>query len=46
MTADKNKKSKVAEPGVEGEHEPIDGELVLNIEKLQEIQEELEKVTF
>ncbi|XP_042400774.1 NAP1-related protein 2-like [Zingiber officinale] len=44
MAADKSKKVKIAEPGVEGEPEPIDGELVLNIEKLQEIQEELEKI--
>ncbi|XP_074562991.1 NAP1-related protein 2-like isoform X2 [Curcuma longa] len=44
MAADKSKKAKVAEPGAEGEPEPVDGELVLNIEKLQEIQEELEKI--
>ncbi|KAH7532634.1 hypothetical protein FEM48_Zijuj04G0042400 [Ziziphus jujuba var. spinosa] len=41
MVADKGKKSKVA---AEEEHEHIDGELVLSIEKLQEVQDELEKV--
>lgn len=43
MVADKTKKLKVAEKGenLEG----IDGELVLSIEKLQEIQDELEKVS-
>ncbi|XP_073010860.1 NAP1-related protein 2-like [Typha latifolia] len=40
MVADKGKKSKVAEE--EADH--VDGELVLSIEKLQEIQDELEKV--
>ncbi|KAF6160029.1 hypothetical protein GIB67_033113 [Kingdonia uniflora] len=40
MVADKGKKSKVAEE----EPEHIDGELVLSIEKLQEVQDELEKV--
>ncbi|KAF8389428.1 hypothetical protein HHK36_026123 [Tetracentron sinense] len=40
MVADKGKKSKVAEE--ESEH--IDGELVFSIKKLQEIQDELEKV--
>ncbi|RWW46223.1 hypothetical protein BHE74_00047861 [Ensete ventricosum] len=45
MGADKGKKSKVTEAGAEGaEPEHIDGELVLSIEKLQEIQDELEKV--
>ncbi|XP_065034223.1 NAP1-related protein 2-like [Musa acuminata AAA Group] len=45
MGADKGKKSKVAEEGAEGaEPEHIDGELVLSIEKLQEIQDELEKI--
>ncbi|RRT49885.1 hypothetical protein B296_00031026 [Ensete ventricosum] len=47
MVADKGKKSKVAEPGAEGAEpeQHIDGELVLSIEKLQEIQDELERVT-
>ncbi|WOK96842.1 NAP1-related protein 2 [Canna indica] len=45
MGTDKGKKSKVAEPGAEGEEtEHIDGELVLSIEKLQEVQDELEKI--
>ncbi|XP_051116996.1 NAP1-related protein 2-like isoform X2 [Andrographis paniculata] len=45
MGADKGKKQKVgeAEEGSNGT-EHIDGELVLSIEKLQEIQDELEKV--
>lgn len=43
MVADKGKKSKVA---AEEEHEHIDGELVLSIEKLQEVQDELEKVLY
>ncbi|KAG9451276.1 hypothetical protein H6P81_011241 [Aristolochia fimbriata] len=43
MVADKGKKSKVAERKEE-ENEHIDGELVFSIEKLQEIQDELEKV--
>lgn len=47
MVADKGKKLKVAEAGADGEEpEHIDGELVLSIEKLQEIQDELEKVMF
>lgn len=41
--ADNGKKSKVAERGQE-DSDHIDGELVLSIEKLQEIQDELEKV--
>jgi template-activating factor I len=41
MGADKGKKPKLSE-GEENEH--IDGDLVLSIEKLQEIQDELEKV--
>ncbi|XP_020091036.1 NAP1-related protein 2-like isoform X2 [Ananas comosus] len=41
MVADKGKKTKVAE-NEEADH--VDGELVLSIEKLQEIQDELEKV--
>ncbi|XP_065010385.1 NAP1-related protein 2-like isoform X2 [Musa acuminata AAA Group] len=46
MVADKGKKSKVADPGAEGAEpeQHIDGELVLSIEKLQEIQDELERV--
>ncbi|XP_010258384.1 PREDICTED: NAP1-related protein 2-like [Nelumbo nucifera] len=44
MGADKGKKSKVAERGEEEDSDHIDGELVLSIEKLQEIQDELEKV--
>ncbi|XP_042497765.1 NAP1-related protein 2-like isoform X2 [Macadamia integrifolia] len=44
MVADKAKKPKVAEKGEEEESDHIDGELVLSIEKLQEIQDELEKV--
>ncbi|XP_020274296.1 NAP1-related protein 2-like isoform X3 [Asparagus officinalis] len=41
VAADKGKKAKVAEGE---ENEQIDGELVISIEKLQEIQDELEKV--
>jgi hypothetical protein len=41
MGADKGKKAKLSE-GEDNEH--IDGDLVLSIEKLQEIQDELEKV--
>ncbi|KAJ6828215.1 NAP1-related protein 2-like isoform X2 [Iris pallida] len=44
MVADKGKKAKVGERGEGEESEHIDGELVLSIEKLQEIQDELEKV--
>ncbi|KAF9591045.1 hypothetical protein IFM89_001255 [Coptis chinensis] len=44
MGADKSKKSKVSERGEEEDSEHIDGELVLSIEKLQEVQDELEKV--
>ncbi|XP_068641700.1 NAP1-related protein 2-like [Aristolochia californica] len=44
MVADKGKKSKVAERKEEEENEHIDGELVFSIEKLQETQDELEKV--
>ncbi|XP_043705927.1 NAP1-related protein 2-like isoform X3 [Telopea speciosissima] len=44
MVADKAKKPKVAERGEEEDADHIDGELVLSIEKLQEIQDELEKV--
>ncbi|KAM7471402.1 hypothetical protein LguiA_009585 [Lonicera macranthoides] len=42
--ADKGKKLKVSEKGEEENAEQIDGELVLSIEKLQEIQDELEKI--
>lgn len=38
--ADKGKKSKV----VEEDSENVDGELVLSIEKLQEIQDQLDRV--
>lgn len=44
MVADKGKKAKVAEREGDEENDHIDGELVLSIEKLQEIQDELEKV--
>uniref|UniRef100_A0A1J3H5E0 NAP1-related protein 2 n=1 Tax=Noccaea caerulescens TaxID=107243 RepID=A0A1J3H5E0_NOCCA len=40
MVADKSKKAKIEEENVE----QIDGELVLSIEKLQEIQDDLEKI--
>jgi template-activating factor I len=39
MVADKSKKLKLSD-----NTEEIDGELVLSVEKLQEIQDELEKV--
>jgi hypothetical protein len=42
--ADKGKKAKTDADGGE-ENEQIDGVLVLSIEKLQEIQDELEKVS-
>lgn len=42
MVADKTKKQKVSEKSENPEE--IDGDLVLSIEKLQEIQDELEKV--
>ncbi|XVF11940.1 hypothetical protein REPUB_Repub08aG0071600 [Reevesia pubescens] len=44
MVADKGKKIKAAEKGEEENSEQIDGDLVLSIEKLQEIQDELEKI--
>jgi template-activating factor I len=45
MVADKGKKLKVADKGEEENNsETIDEKLVLSIEKLQEIQDELEKV--
>lgn len=43
MVADRGKKSKVA---VDEDSDHIDGDLVLSIEKLQEVQDELEKVLF
>ena len=43
MVSDKGKKLKLTE---EEETDHIDGELVLSIEKLQELQDELEKVFF
>lgn len=46
MVADKGKKSKVSDRIVEDDADHIDGELVLSIEKLQELQDELEKVRF
>ncbi|KAK1309325.1 hypothetical protein QJS10_CPA09g01479 [Acorus calamus] len=44
MVADRGKKSKMAERDVEENNDHVDGDLVLSIEKLQEIQDELEKV--
>ncbi|MBA0821296.1 hypothetical protein Goarm_018163, partial [Gossypium armourianum] len=44
MVADKGKKVKLTEKGEEENSEQIDKDLVLSIEKLQEIQDELEKV--
>ncbi|KAJ7970971.1 NAP1-related protein 2-like [Quillaja saponaria] len=44
MVADKGKKSKVADRGQEEDSDHIDYELVLSIERLQEVQDELEKV--
>lgn len=44
MGADKGKKPKIADKIDEENIEQIDAELVLSIEKLQEIQDELEKV--
>ncbi|KAB1223291.1 NAP1-related protein 2 [Morella rubra] len=44
MVADKGKKSKVAETAEVEDSDHIDGDLVLSIEKLQEVQDELEKV--
>lgn len=46
MGADKGKKPKIAEKIDEENNEQIDAELVLSIEKLQEIQDELEKVPY
>uniref|UniRef100_A0A5B6Z912 Putative NAP1-related protein 2 n=1 Tax=Davidia involucrata TaxID=16924 RepID=A0A5B6Z912_DAVIN len=44
MVTDRGKKLKVAERPEEEDSDHIDGELVLSIEKLQEVQDELEKV--
>ncbi|MFS7899183.1 putative nucleosome assembly protein (NAP) [Helianthus anomalus] len=44
MVADKGKKPKVGDKNDQENDEQIDGELVLTIEKLQEIQDELEKI--
>ncbi|KAH0451158.1 hypothetical protein IEQ34_018457 [Dendrobium chrysotoxum] len=44
MAADKGKRSKIAEQEIEDAADHIDGELVLSIEKLQEVQDELEKI--
>ena len=44
MVVDKGKKLKLSEKGEEENSDHIDGDLVLSIEKLQEIQDELEKV--
>lgn len=44
MVADKGKKLKAADKNDEENAEQIDGDLVLSIEKLQEIQDELEKI--
>ena len=47
MVADKGKKLKTTEKGEEENNsETIDEKLVLSIEKLQEIQDELEKVFY
>lgn len=47
MGLDKGKKQKLGEVKEENNGtEHIDGELVISIEKLQEIQDELEKVIF
>lgn len=44
MAAEKGKKLKVAEKGDADSAEHLDAELLQSIEKLQEIQDELEKV--
>ncbi|XP_006390407.2 NAP1-related protein 1 [Eutrema salsugineum] len=44
MVADKSKKAKTEEKVEEENVEQIDGELVFSIEKLQEIQDDLEKI--
>lgn len=45
MVADKGKKMKMSEKDENNSSEQIDKELVQSIEKLQEVQDELEKVT-
>ncbi|KAK4747293.1 hypothetical protein SAY87_026330 [Trapa incisa] len=45
MVADKGKKMKLADKDEDHSSEHIDGELVLSIEKLQEVQDELEKIS-
>lgn len=44
MVADKGKKPKLSEKAEEENPDQIDEKLVLSIEKLQEVQDELEKV--
>lgn len=44
MVADKGKKAKLSEKPEDDNSEVIDEKLVISIEKLQEIQDELEKV--
>lgn len=44
MIADKGKKAKLSEKPEDDNSEVIDEKLVISIEKLQEIQDELEKV--
>ncbi|XP_031107789.1 NAP1-related protein 2-like isoform X1 [Ipomoea triloba] len=44
MVADRGKKSKVADVAPEEDSRHIDQDLILSIEKLQEVQDELEKV--
>ncbi|GLU12358.1 hypothetical protein SLE2022_290430 [Rubroshorea leprosula] len=44
MVADKGKKMKLSEKGEDENSEQIDGELVLAIEKVQELQDKLEKI--
>ncbi|GFY82998.1 hypothetical protein Acr_02g0012380 [Actinidia rufa] len=46
MVADSGKKLKVVERTEEEDSDHIDSELVLSIEKLQEVQDELDKVRF
>ncbi|GFY84941.1 hypothetical protein Acr_03g0017150 [Actinidia rufa] len=46
MVADRGKKLKVVERTEEEDSDHIDSELVLSIEKLQEVQDELDKVRF
>eukprot|EP00262_Sarcandra_glabra_P009617 TRINITY_DN24069_c0_g1_i1.p1 TRINITY_DN24069_c0_g1~~TRINITY_DN24069_c0_g1_i1.p1 ORF type:complete len:259 (-),score=80.59 TRINITY_DN24069_c0_g1_i1:365-1141(-) len=45
MVAEKGKKSKIDEGGDKDDSEHIDRELLLSIEKLQQLQDELEKVS-